>query len=68
MIDRENFREALAWTDLMHQRARFNRSLFWPARKLRPHFCAALAAGGADEVRFDVGEPDTRTSTAVIVM
>jgi hypothetical protein len=43
----------------MHQRTRFNRSLFWPARKLRPHFRAALAAGRADEIRFDVGELDT---------
>jgi hypothetical protein len=27
-------------------------------RKVRPHFCAAFAASGADEIRFDVRQPD----------
>jgi hypothetical protein len=49
-------REALAWTDLMHQHARFNRSPFC-LRKLRPHFRDALAADGADETLFQVGQP-----------
>jgi hypothetical protein len=32
--------------------------LVLPPRKLRPDIRAAFAAGGADEVRLDVGQPD----------
>jgi len=41
----------------LSRRLKFNRS-HPRARKFRPHLRATLAAGGADEIRLDVRQPD----------